>query len=37
MYIFRSQGFSSTEVEDLVTYLLALRLPEIRTWRPMAS
>ena len=27
MYIFRSQGFSSTEVNDLVTYLLALRLP----------
>jgi YVTN family beta-propeller protein len=27
MYIFRSQGFSSTEVNDLVTYLLAQRLP----------
>lgn len=27
MYIFRSQGFSSVEVNDLVTYLLALRLP----------
>ncbi len=27
MYIFRSQGFSSTEVNDLVTYLLTLRLP----------
>jgi YVTN family beta-propeller protein len=27
MYIFRSQGFSPTEVNDLVTYLLALRLP----------
>jgi YVTN family beta-propeller protein len=27
MYIFRSQGFSSTEVNDLVTYLLGLRLP----------
>ena len=27
MYIFRSQGFSSTEVNDLVTYLMALRLP----------
>lgn len=27
MYIFRSQGFSSTEVNDLVTYILALRLP----------
>ena len=27
MYIFRSQGFSSIEVNDLVTYLLALRLP----------
>jgi YVTN family beta-propeller protein len=27
MYIFRSQGFSSTEVNDLVAYLLAQRLP----------
>jgi YVTN family beta-propeller protein len=27
MYIFRSQGFSSKEVSDLVTYLLSLRLP----------
>jgi YVTN family beta-propeller protein len=27
MYIFRSQGFSSKEVNDLVTYILSLRLP----------
>ncbi len=27
MYIFRSQGFSSRQVDDLVAYLLSLRLP----------
>lgn len=27
MYVFRSQGFSQTEVEDLASYLLSLRLP----------
>ena len=27
MYIFRSQGFDSKEVDDLVTYILSLRLP----------
>ncbi len=27
MYIFRSQGFNSGEVNDLVTYILSLRLP----------
>ncbi len=34
MYIFRSQGFSPSEVEDLVSYIRSLRLPPNRHLGP---